>query len=97
MLCYRAGDVTGGLIWKSQGRGEGLQLAYLLPWLERSVGSQIVLVRGGVLEKDMRVRRMVRSRRSVGSRGESGMVGRVFCCRTEHKTRVLVLEEQKER
>lgn len=36
MDCYRAGNETGGY----RGKGEDLQLAYLLSWPEGPVGSQ---------------------------------------------------------
>lgn len=76
MFCYRAGHETRGLIRKSQGKGEDLKLACSLPWLEWTVGSQAVPVRGGVWEKERRWKRVIRSRRSVGSNGECGTVGR---------------------
>lgn len=31
VICYEAGDESGGLIWKRVGRADKLQVTYLLP------------------------------------------------------------------
>jgi hypothetical protein len=43
VVCCRAGAETGDWIWMRGERGENLQLAYLLPWPEWSLGPQRML------------------------------------------------------
>lgn len=50
MVCYRAGDEIGSQLGGR--RGEALQLAFLLPWVMWSEGSQGCLLELGAWEME---------------------------------------------